>query len=419
MLDIKLIRENPDKLKKKIASKGADPELIDKVIEADSKRRELLASLEQAQSDLNKNSSEIAKLHSQQKIDAIKEASVLSEKVKELKPQVDEASVEFKKVMLQIPNPPEDGVIEGKSDKENTVNRKWGEPTKFDFEPKDYLVLASELDLIDMERGSKIAGSRSYFLKNEVALLEFALIQYAMEILVGKGFVPMVAPVLLNRAVMEGAGYVPQGEDEIYKTQDNTYLAGTAEQPLAGYHMNEVLEEKKLPLRYAGFSTCFRREAGSYGKDVKGILRVHQFDKVEMFSYAKPEDSEKEHEYLVSIEEKIVQGLKLPYEVMNICAGDLGAPASKKFDINTWIPSENKYRETHSCSNCTDFQARRLNIRYKDKDGRVDFLHTLNGTGIAIPRIVIAILENYQQKDGSIKIPEVLQKYLSFKEIKR
>ena len=216
---------------------------------------------------------------------------------------------------------------------------------------------------------------------------------------------------------MEGSGYIPQVEDEIYKTQDDTYLAGTAEQPLAGYHMDDIISEKALPLRYAGFSSCFRREAGSYGKDVKGILRVHQFDKLEMFSYTTPEESVKEHEYLVSLEEKLMQGLKISYQVVNICAGDLGAPAAKKFDIEAWVPSENKYRETHSCSNCTDFQARRLNIRFKNKEEKIEYLHTLNGTAFAIPRLLIAILENFQQKDGSIEIPEVLHKYLSFKKI--
>jgi seryl-tRNA synthetase len=270
---------------------------------------------------------------------------------------------------------------------------------------------------LDIERGVKVAGSRSYYTKRELVLLEFALAQYAMEFLTKEKFVPMITPVLLNRKVMEGAGYIPQGEDEIYKTQDGTFLAGTSEQALAGYHMDDILLESALPLRYAGFSSCFRREAGSYGQDVRGVLRVHQFDKVEMFSYSKPEDSVKEHEFLISLEEKFMQSLEIPYQVINICAGDLGAPAAKKFDIEAWIPSEGKYRETHSCSNCTDFQARRLNIRYKAKDGKIEYLHTLNGTAFAVPRLLIAIMENFQEKDGSITIPEVLHKYLPFKSI--
>ncbi len=419
MIDIKLIRDNPEELKKKIARKGADPNLVDEAAAIDKRRRELLVELEQSQSELNKRSEEIAKLHGQQKIDAINEASHYSEKVKKAKPEIDELNVEFRKVMLQIPNPPEDDVIDGEFDKDNTVNRKWGEPTKFDFTPLDHVDLGTKLDLIDIERAGKIAGSRFYFLKREAALLEFALVQYVFDILTKEGFIPMVPPVLLNRATVEGAGYIPGGEDEIYRTQDGTYLAGTSEQPLAGYHMNEILNEKDLPLRYAGFSSCFRREAGSYGKDVRGILRVHQFDKVEMFSYVKPEDSKKEHEYLVSLEEKIVQGLRIPYQVVNICSGDLGAPASKKFDIECWMPGEDKYRETHSCSNCTDFQARRLNEKYRDKNGKVEFIHTLNGTAVAIGRTLIAIMENYQQKDGSIKVPEVLQEYVGFEVIKR
>jgi len=417
MIDIKLLRENPAKIKEKIVLKGANPELVDLVLEADIKRRESLALLEDAQSQLNKYSKEIAELHGQQKIDAIKEAGNYSVKVSQLKPKVAEIEDEFKKNLLLIPNPPADDVIAGESDKDNTTNRTWGEPTKFDFKFLDYLELAKKHDLLDIERGVKVAGSRSYYLKREFALLEFAIIQYAMEVLVKEGFVPMMPPILLNRKIMEGAGYIPQGEVEIYKTQDDTYLAGTAEQPLAGYHMDDIISKKALPLRYVGFSSCFRRESGSYGKDVKGILRVHQFDKIEMFSYTAPSDSEKEHEYLVSLEEKLMQGLKIPYQVVNICSGDLGAPAAKKFDIEAWIPSENKYRETHSCSNCTDFQARRLNIRYKTKDDKIEYAHTLNGTAFAIPRLLIAITENFQQKDGSIKIPTVLHKYLSFTKI--
>lgn len=417
MIDIKILRENPKKIKEGIAKKGADSTLVDKILEADSKRCESLVELEDAQSQLNKFSKEIAELHGQQKIDSIKEAGNFSEKVSLLKPKVAELEEEFKKNLLLLPNPPAPDVLDGASDKDNTTNRTWGEPTKFDFEALDYFELTKKHDLLDIERGVKVAGSRSYYLKRELALLEFAIVQYALEVLTAEGFVPMVTPVLLNRKIMEGSGYIPQGEDEIYKTQDDTYLAGTAEQPLAGYHMDDIILEKALPLRYVGFSSCFRREAGSYGKDVKGILRVHQFDKVEMFSYTTPEESAKEHEYLVSLEEKLMQGLKIPYQVVNICAGDLGAPAAKKYDIEAWMPSENKYRETHSCSNCTDFQARRLNIRYKNNEDKIEFVHTLNGTAFAIPRLLIAIIENFQQKDGSIEIPEVLHKYLSFKKI--
>lgn len=417
-MDIKLIRENPKEIKKKIARKGTDPKLVDELIMIDRNRRRVMADLERAQSELNRVSKDISSLHGQQKIEHINSAAAFSDRVRKLKPELEQAEKEYKELAYQIPNPPLDDVIDGKSDKDNTVNRTVGEPTKFDFKPLDHVELGEKLDIIDIERAVKISGSRFYFIKNQLVQMEFALIQYALELLTKEGFVPMVTPVLLSRATMEGAGYIPGGEDEIYKTQDDTYLAGTAEQPLAGYHMNEIIDEKLLPLRYVGFSSCFRREAGSYGKDVKGILRAHQFDKVEMFSYVVPEQSEKEHEYLVSLEEKIMAGLKLPYQIVNICAGDLGAPAVKKFDVETWMPGEDKYRETHSCSNCTDYQARRLNIRFRGKDGKIDFLHTLNGTAIAIGRMLIAISENYQQKDGTILVPEVLHKYLPFKEIK-
>lgn len=418
MLDIKYIRDNADEVKRKIARKGAEPALIDDAISLDLRRRDLIAKLEDNKNELNKLSKEIAMFHGQQKIDAIKEASVISEKVKELKPELDKANTEYHKVMMSIPNPPEDDVIDGASDKENTTNRVWGMPTKFDFKPLDNVEIAEKLDLFDTERATKVSGSRFYFLKKELVILELSLFRYAVDFLVAEGFIPMIPPVMLGRAVMEGAGYIPGGEDEIYKTQDDLYLSATAEQPLAGYHMNEIIAEKELPLRYVGISTCFRREAGSHGKDVRGILRAHQFNKVEMFSYVKPSDSAKEHEYLVGLEEKLMQSLKLPYQVVNICAGDLGMPAAKKFDLEAWMPGEDNYRETHSCSNCTDFQARRLNIRYKSKTGKIDYVHTLNGTAFS-ERPLIAILENGQQKDGSIKIPEVLHKYTGFKEIKR
>jgi len=417
MLDIKVIRENPEEIKRKIVRKGANGELIDNIIALDERRRELILKIEESQSELNKRSKDIAMLHGQQKIDAINEAGSISEKIKELKPELDKIVEEYKKTMLQIPNPPSDDVEDGASDKENTTNRIWGKPTEFDFKILDNVQLGEKLDVVDIERAVKISGSRFFFIKGDLAILELSLFRYAVDLLVAEGFTLMIPPVMLNRAIMEGAGYIPGGEDEIYRTQDDQYLAATAEQPLAGYHMDETLNEKDLPIRYVGISTCFRREAGSHGKDVRGILRGHQFNKVEMFVYTTPEKSEEEHEYLVSLEEKLMQGLGLPYEVSNICAGDLGAPAVKKFDIQAWIPSEGKYRETHSCSNCTDYQARRLNIRYKNKEGKTEFVHTLNGTGFS-ERPLIAIMENYQQKDGSVKVPEILQKYTGFKVMK-
>lgn len=417
MLDVKLMREKTEEIKKAITRKGASPALVDEALELDQRRRELVSKISDFQTNLNSRSKEIAVFHGQQKIDAINEASEYSEKIKQLKPELDKVEVEYKAIMLQIPNPPLPEVIDGESDKDNTTLRTWGEPTKFDFTPLDHVDLGQKLDLIDTARASKISGSRFFFLKGKLAILELSLFRYALDLLVEEGFVPMIPPIMLNRKVMEGAGYIPDLEEEIYKTQDDTFLAATAEHPLAGYHMGEMIENKELPLRYVGISTCFRREAGSYGKDVRGILRGHQFNKIEMFTYVLPEESAKEHEYLLSLEEKLMQGLKLPYRVVNICAGDLGAPAAKKYDIEVWLPGENNYRETHSCSNCTDFQARRLDIRYKNKSGKAEFLHTLNGTAFS-ERPLIAIMENYQQKDGSIKVPEVLQKYTGFAEIK-
>lgn len=418
MLDIKSIRQDPEIIKKRIARKKADPGLVDRLLEVDKKRRELRSEVENIQSEINKSTNKIASLQGSEKVKAIAAAKNYSENIEAMRPELDLLDEQYTKLMMQIPNPPADDVIDGNSDKDNTVNRKWGKSFKFDFEPKDHVDLGTTLDLIDIQAAGKTSGSRFFFLKNELAILEMALFRYAFDVLTKDGFIPVVPPIMLNRKIMEGAGYLPGGEDEIYRTQDDTYLAGTAEQPLAGYHMDSIISADKLPLRYVGVSTCFRREAGSYGKDVRGILRAHQFNKVEMFSYVKPEDSIKEHEYLVSLEEKLMQGLGLPYQVVNICAGDLGDSASKKFDIEAWMPGEGKYRETHSCSNCTDFQARRLNIRYKDKGGKINFIHTLNGTAFS-DRPLIAIIENYQQKDGSIKVPEVLQNYTGFTEIRR
>jgi seryl-tRNA synthetase len=308
----------------------------------------------------------------------------------------------------------------GKDETENLVIRKWGEPKKFDFEIKDHVELGKNLDLIDIERAAKISGSRFYYLKNEAVILEFALVMFAIDILTKKGFIPIIPPVLAKEEIFVGMGYLPQADLEMYKTTlDEFRLAATSEQTIGPMFKDEILREEDLPLRYVGFSSCFRREAGSYGKDVRGILRVHQFDKVEMFIFCKKEESQKEHELILSCEEEIMQKLSIPYQVVMMCTGDLGFPVAKKYDIEAWIPSENKYRETHSTSNCTDFQARRLNIRYRKKDKNIEFVHTLNGTAIAIGRTLIAIFENYQQKDGSIIVPEVLRKYAKIEIIKR
>jgi len=323
-----------------------------------------------------------------------------------------------------LPNIPFEDVPVGKDDSQNIILRKVGKSTKGG---KDYMQLGQDLNLIDIDRAGKVAGSRFGYIKNELALLEFALIKLVMDTLKnlpagrqGK-FQPVIPPVMVKNQMARGTGYFEAADEKeaYYLPADDMYLVGTSEQSLVAMHADEVLDEKKLPLRYVGFSTCFRREAGSYGKDTKGILRVHQFDKLEMVIFSKVEDSATEHKLLLSIEEKLMKALGLPYQVINICTGDLGRPAAAKFDIETWLPSENKYRETHSTSNCTDYQARRLNIRYKDANNKMQFVHTLNGTAFAIGRILIMILENYQQKDGSIKVPKVLQKYCGFKAIKK
>ena len=293
--------------------------------------------------------------------------------------------------------------------------------TVFNFQPKNHLEIGEYLNLIDVEKAAKISGSRFNYLKNTAVLIEFALVDLVLRALIKKGFIPVVPPVMVKENIAAGTGFLEATEKkEAYIIpEDNLYLTGTSEQSLVAMHSNEIINERDLPLRYVGFSTCFRREAGSYGKDIKGIFRAHQFDKLEMVIFSKPENSVKEHQLLLSIEEELVQLLKLPYRVVRICTGDMGRPAASQYDIETWLPSENRYRETHSTSNCTDFQAVGLNIKYRGKDNKSHFVHTLNGTAFAIGRILIAILENYQQKDGSVKVPAVLQKYTKLKIIKR
>ncbi|MBI4359206.1 MAG: serine--tRNA ligase [Candidatus Nealsonbacteria bacterium] len=420
MLDIKFIRQNPDQVKEGCRKKQIKVD-IDRLLEIDKKRKELLLALEDIRAQKNKANDEIKQIHDK------KEKEVVILKMREMDQGNDRLEVEFKEVdaefqglLRSIPNLPLEGVPEGKDDRENKVIRTVGERTQFDFTPQDYLELGQSLDLIDTERAGKTSGSRFGFLKNEAALLEFAIVNLAMETAAQHGFIPVVPPVLLKPEMMEGMGYVERGGEEIYFLEkDNLYLIGTSEQMIGPMHADEIFDEKNLPKRYIGFSSCFRREAGSYGKDTRGILRVHQFDKVEMFSFCLPENSIKEHQLLLSIEEELMGKLKLPYHVLQICGGDLGDPAAAKYDVEAWLPSQEKYRETHSTSNCTDYQARRLNIRYRKKDGSLEFVHTLNGTAFAIGRTLIAILENCQQKDGSIKVPEALQKYVSFKEIRR
>ncbi len=418
MLDLKFIRENPEIVKKVCLNKKVDVD-VDAFLELDKERRELLEEVEKIRAEKNKASKKIVSTQ-----DAKEKERIISEMQKADK-QEDKLNEDLKKIeekfqyLLRLfPNIPSDDVPIGESDEDNVVLRQVGEKPNFNFQALDYLTIAKKFDLIDTERAAKISGSRFAFLKREAVLLEFAIVDFVLETLLKENFIPVIPPVMLKSEMAKGTGYFEATDinEAYYFPKDDMFLVGTSEQSLLAMHSGEIFKEDELPKRYVGFSTCFRREAGSYGKDTRGILRVHQFDKLEMFSLCLPDNSEKELELILSLEETMMKELELPYQVLKICTADLGLPAAKKYDIEAWIESEGKYRETHSCSNCTDFQTRRLNIRYKDKNGKIGFVHAINGTAFAIGRILIAIIENYQQGDGSIKIPKVLQKYLNGKE---
>jgi len=421
MLDIKFIRENPSKVKEACQKRQVKID-IDKLLKIDEKKRKTLQKIEGIRAEKNKAGKVIAaskNLREKKKI--ISEMQKIDKKGDKLEKDSKKLNSEFDKLMYQIPNIPFDNVPIGKDEKDNVVVKKVGDKPKFNFEAKDYLEIAEKLDLIDVKRAAKVSGSRFGYLKNEAVLLEFALINLAFEVLTKEGFIPLIPPVLIKEEMMCGMGYIDTKEDmaeRYFFEKDGLFLVGTSEQSVGPMHKDEIFQEKELPKRYAAFSTCFREEAGSYGKDTKGILRVHQFDKIEMYSFCQPEKSQKEHQFLLKIEEKLMNLLKIPHRVVRLRAGDISRPSASTLDIESWFPGQNKYRETHSVSNCTDFQARRLNIRYRDKNNKLSFVYTLNGTAFAVGRTLIAIIENYQQKDGSIKVPEVLQKYLSFKVIK-
>jgi len=405
---LKKIRENPQLYKEGIAKKNCNVEIIDKILAIDKEYRSNLAEVEFLRAHLNELSQN-AKFSQ----DHLEQARATKQRIKDLERELTPIENDLDKLLYQIPNLPFEDVPLGKDESENKVLREVGKRPKFKFEPQDYLTLTED-KWIDTKRAAKVAGTRFGYLKNEAVLLEYALVRWVMNSLKEKGFVPIVPPAFISSKAMKGMGYIDSEKDlaeRYYFPQDDLFLIGTAEQAVGPMHMDEVLEEKELPLRYIAFSPCFRREAGSYGKDTKGIWRVHYFEKLEMFIFCKPEQSEEEHQLILAIEEELMQKLGLPYRVIQLCTGDLSNPSAKSFDIEAWLPSQNRYAETHSCSNCTDFQSRRLNIRYRSKDG-LQFVHTLNGTAFAIGRIIVAIIENYQQADGSIKIPEVLEQYL-------
>ncbi len=414
MIDLKKLRENKTEFEAAFQKKHFKMDL-DQLLKLDEMHRDLIVRVESMRAKKNEVSKMIPTLPVDQREAKIAEMKVLGDELEGMEYELNTIFAQLKEIQTTLPNPPHESVPAGESDEDNVVIKTVGTPRKFDFEPKDHIELGESLDLIDTETGAKTSGARFYYLKNEAVLLEFALVNWLLQKYVAKGFTPVTVPMLVKEEMMYATGFFPADKSEIYSVnpgEDDLYLVGTSEVALAGLHMFKPLEAEKLPKRYIGFSSCFRREAGSYGKDTKGILRVHQFDKMEMFSFCHPDKSWEEHDFLLSMEEEILSDLELPYQVVNICGGDLGAPAAKKYDCEVWIPTQGKYRELTSCSNCTDFQARRGGIRYKDETG-THLLHTLNGTAMASTRTLIAIMENYQEADGSIRIPKVLQSYMN------
>lgn len=438
MLDIKFIRENPSLVQKAAEHKNITVN-IDHLLEIDAKYRELQHAAQKLREERNVHT---ATINGKPTEDQLLAGRQIKEKLEKEEHALKAVEEELQNELLKIPNPAKADVKVGKDESENEVIRKYKEPVKFDFMPKDHLELGEALGIIDVERAAKVSGARFAYLKGDAVLLEFALVQLAMETLLKEGFIPVIPPVLIHQEITEGLGYWQAGGNEDYylvgepSEGKNFYLVGTAEHAIVPMHKDEVFQKNDLPRRYVAFSSAFRREAGTYGKDTKGILRVHQFDKIEMVSFVPQGDDDKEHEYLLSLEEKLFQSLEIPYQVIKMCTGDLGFPAARKYDIEAWMPGQNKYREVTSVSTVTDFQSRRLNIRYEDKGSSAMFgeamfgtatfggglvkkyISILNGTAFAIGRTIIAILENYQQEDGSIQIPQVLQKYLGKSTIK-
>jgi len=414
MLDIHFIRENADIIKAGAAKKHIECD-IDQLIRVDDERKLIRQELDIKRAEQNRRSNEIQVLKDTEREQVIEQMQHLKAGMTEAEDRLKKVMVEWQKLMLTVPNIPDMSVPDGESDADNMEVKKWGILPEFSFSPKSHVELMTEGDMADFERGAKVAGFRGYFLKGDAAILSYALWQFISNHFVKKGgFVPMIAPSLVRRESFMGTGYLPQSEEDLYKTQDGEYLAGTAEVASMGYHMNEVLDAKQFPLKYFSFSPCFRREAGAHGKDTKGLVRVHEFYKFEqvMLCEASHEASVKYHEELTANAEEMIQLLKIPYHVVINCSGDLGLGQVKKYDIECWVPSEGKYRETHSSSYFHDFQTRRLNIRYRDEQGEMKFAHSLNNTALATPRLLAIIIENYQQSDGTIKVPNVLVPYV-------
>jgi seryl-tRNA synthetase len=417
MIDIKFLRENPDVVRASQKGRGESVELVDQIIAIDEIKRKALTEFETLRQEQNVLSKSVGAAKGDEKSALLANAKELADKVKAADAKRSEIEEDAKNLILQLSNLLDTEAPIGGEEDFVTIEHI-GSPRDFSndgFEPKDHVELGKLLGAIDTERGAKVAGSRSYYLTGVGALLEFALVNYAIQSALKNGFSPVIPPVLVNPAAMEGTGFLGQAAENVYRIEkDDVYLVGTSEVPLAAMHMDEILQEDKLPIRYAGYSSCFRREAGTYGKDTRGIIRVHQFDKVEMFTFCKPEDAKEEHKRLLQWEKDFLTAMEIPFRVIDVASGDLGSSATRKFDIEAWIPTQGAYREVTSTSNCTEFQARRLNIRYKDSEGTKP-VATLNGTLVAIPRMIVAILENHQNSDGTVNVPAALQPFLGMK----
>jgi seryl-tRNA synthetase len=412
VLDIRAVREDPERFRRALARRNLG-ESVDELLAADERRRQLTARVEELRAEQNRASKAIGKAQGDEKRALIDDVAKVSAELKELEPELAEAESVLADLLARVPNLPDGSAPDGFTDEDAVEIRRHLEPQEFGFTPRDHVELGQLLGVLDTERGARTSGSRFVYLLGDLVFVQFALMRHAIDVLVSRGFVPVIPPVLVREEVMFGSAFLPTDEVNIYRTdEDQLYLTGTSEVALAALHMDEILDEVELPKHYAGYSTCFRREAGSYGKDLGGMFRVHQFDKVEMFSFSAPEESWNELELLVSIEEEIVGNLDIPYRVVNIAAGDLGGAAAKKYDIEAWLPGQGRYREITSCSNYTDYGARRARSRLRRADGTVEILHTLNGTATAIGRTLIAILENHQSADGSVELPAKLHPYL-------
>jgi len=413
MIDPKMLREDPDALRAAAREKNVTVD-VDALVALDVRRRELLGEFEACRAKQKRAGEGIAKASGDEKQGLIAAMKEVADRVKELSAALEEVQAELDAGLALVPNPPLAEVPRGASEEDNVVLRCVPEVVpELPFEPRDYMDIAALCRLIDVERAGKVSGTRFGYILRELALMEFAVVRYALEKLSSEGFVPAVPPVMIREEAMAAMGYMARGAEEIYRTQDDLFLVGTSEQSMGPFHMDEMLDASELPLRYCAFSTCFRREAGSYGKDTRGILRVHQFDKVEMFVFCKPDQSRDEHKLLLRMEEDLVRGLGIPYRVLDICTADLGDPAAAKFDVECWMPGQGAYRETHSTSNCTDYQARSLGVRYRPQaQAPPEYVHTLNGTAFAVGRILIAILENYQREDGGVTVPEALRPHM-------